>query len=117
MLVDRIKTMEQDIKTKAEYKSAIEIYLGWKIMDIQKRLRGNPHNMVMMMCKPVMDFEMEVLPQVESDPIAYADGVQTFMEHMKTVLNNSYRPDMGGRNLEQVETQFLLNYIYHDMEE
>ena len=116
MLVSRIKTMEQDIKTKAEYKSALEIYLGWKIMDIQKRLRGNPHNMIMMMCKPVMDFEMEVLPKVESDPIAYADGVQMFMEHMKTVLNNSYRPDMGEKNLETVETQFLLNYIYHEME-
>lgn len=116
MLVDRIKTMEQNIETKEEYKTAIEIYLGWKIMDIQKRLRGNPEMMVMMMCKPVMDFEMEVLPKVDSDPIAYADGVQMFMTHMKTVLNNSYRPDMGGKDLERVETQFLLNYIYHDME-
>ena len=109
--------MEQNIETKEEYKTAIEIYLGWKIMDIQKRLRGNPHMMVMMMCKPVMDFEMEVLPQVESNPTAYADGVERFMTHMKTVLNNSYRPDMGGKDLEKVETQFLLNYIYHDMEE
>ena len=116
MLVNRIKTMEQDIKTKEEYKSAIEIYLGWKIMDIQKRLRGNPHNMIMMMCKPVMDFEMEVLPQVESDPIAYANGVGKFMEHMMTVLNNHYDFD-SERTLETAETQFLLNYIYFDMEE
>ena len=116
MLVNRIKTMEQNIETKQEYKTAIEIYLGWKIMDIQKRLRGNPEMMVMMMCKPVMDFEMDVLPKVDSDPIAYADGVQIFMEHMKTVLNNSYRPDIGESNLEKVETQFLLNYIYHDMD-
>jgi len=117
MLVDRIKTMEQNIETKEEYKTAIEIYLGWKVMDIQKRLRGNPHMMVMMMCKPVMDFEMEVLPKVESDPIAYADGVEMFMTHMKTVLNNSYRPDLGGKDLEKVETQFLLNYLYHGLEE
>ena len=116
MLVNRIKTMEQDIKTKAEYKSAIEIYLGWKIADIQKRLRGNPHMMVMMMCKPVMDFEMKILPQVESDSIAYANGVQTFMEHMKTVLNNDYDFD-SEKTLETVETQFLLNYIYFGMEE
>ena len=63
-----------------------------------------------------MDFEMKILPQVESDSIAYADGVQTFMEHMKTILNNDYDFD-SEKTLETVETQFLLNYIYFGMEE
>ena len=115
MLQDII-ALEKNIETREDYKKAIETYCGWKVAAIMDRMRGNPQNMVMMMCKAVMDFEMGILPQVESDPIAYANGVQTFMEHMKTILNNSYRPDIGESTLEQVETQFLLNYIYHDME-
>lgn len=115
-MLQRIKKLEEQIKTREEYKQAIQVYCGWKIGAIQKRLRGNPHNMVMMMCKPVMDFEMEVLPKVESDPIAYSDGVHMFLTHMSTVLNNDYRPDMGGKMLMGTETAFLLNYIYHDMD-
>ena len=58
---------------------------------------------------------MKILPQVESDPVAYADGVGKFMEHMMTVLNNHYDFD-SERILETAETQFLLNYIYFDKE-
>lgn len=116
-MLQRIKDIEKQIETKEDYKQAIEVYCGWKVQAIQKRLRGNPDRMVMMMCKPVMDFEMEVLPKVESDPAAYADGVELFLTHMSTVLNNDYRPDMGGKNLMATENEFLLNYIYHGMEE
>lgn len=115
-MLQRIKNLEEKIENREDYKAAIMMFCGWKVGAIQKRLRGNPHNMVMMMCKPVMDFEMEVLPKVESDPIAYSDGVEMFLTHMSTILNNDYRPDMGGRNLMAAETEFLLNYIYHDMD-
>ena len=113
MLQDII-ALEKNIETREDYKKAIETYCGWKVAAIMNRMRGNPQNMVMMMCKAVMDFEMGILPQVESDPIAYADGVGVFMEQMKVALNNHY--DFDNDTLFNTEYQFLLNYIYHGMD-
>ena len=49
-MLQRIKDIEKQIETKEDYKQAIEVYCGWKIQAIQKRLHGNPDMMVMMMC-------------------------------------------------------------------